>query len=956
MTIKESEKTYIECRILILGEKNVGKKSFINRLINLSSTSIIRNYESEIEFNKNILLLSKKIEEEEEFIRETEKEKYRGIRFKNDSSTLGNKSLTKKSSVESKDMTYSKENEHKKKDENNNNNINAGYKINFLPYKIAKSKIYHRPPIPEFPSKLFNIYKTKMIFKPYFISPAENLLYDSKPKDEDDSDYDFEKENKLTMKGIKNDINKIMEINKTVIELDKLYGYKINIYYIFLFLYDMTDYSSFETLLKYFDRLNTKYEITNRENIISCIIGNKKDRNILFNEKQLKTLNEFINKYKLKHYEISTKPFYSFPKFFAQFIIDNLSPMHEEFKENNFKEELKKLIINKSNFSKALRSPISLNEKNPGFEYDLNIYSYNSIKEVKEAMMNKKTRFKRKIFVNKQGPIIYNPKNTKEIIEPDKKFRKNFMNVTSGGILNKPIIGYTFGITEGKLNLFKSRRDLNRKRNKDIAESLDRDFTLNIKTDSIKIKPETYFDEASTRKNELLNQRILERQMKLEKIFKIHKDNLDRIAAEKEAQNSMINPKIKRSSSAPDFDLINKNKKRYYNVVYGKNKDYLNKFHKRRLEIEKQKIREEKERIRLIEKEREKQKEMEIEKEKEKSNEIRRKEKFRIGTIKIKPTLENKTVEQIVNYPVIKDDFEILLEKNKKRNQVVKIDFKPRFEEITKEKINNPYNDEEIWKKWELNKKYISKRGRLKNFLEKRKEKEKEQKINMKIIEKRNEEIKQIRREILIEKGYEDPLKIKEINYSQVEESAPKYTIKGRNFPRRREFYEDTNNFLLGQDSDVINYIKSVQMERPLPDINTIKPKMPNVIFSKAERFLNYNKSCENYSDLFTDGIFAPKTQENFNSKGTFTRDKKRSLAKWEKSPSPSDYKIKSSFEIIVEKGKNISDIRKRNKINDEIEKENRRKFILERSKEKEKEMEKGKEIEKEDNNSNIKN
>ena len=954
MTIKESEKTYIECRILILGEKNVGKKSFINRLINLSSTSIIRNYESEIEFNKNILLLSKKIEEEEEFIRETEKEKYRGIRFKNDSSTLGNKSLTKKSSVESKDMTYSKENEDKKKDENNNNNINAGYKINFLPYKIAKSKIYHRPPIPEFPSKLFNIYKTKMIFKPYFISPAENLLYDSKPKDEDDSDYDFEKENKLTMKGIKNDINKIMEINKTVIELDKLYGYKINIYYIFLFLYDMTDYSSFETLLKYFDRLNTKYEITNRENIISCIIGNKKDRNILFNEKQLKTLNEFINKYKLKHYEISTKPFYSFPKFFAQFIIDNLSPMHEEFKENNFKEELKKLIINKSNFSKALRSPISLNEKNPGFEYDLNIYSYNSIKEVKEAMMNKKTRFKRKIFVNKQGPIIYNSKSAKEVTNPEQKEKKNTLYITSGGILNKPLIGYTFGITEGKLNLVKYRKDLIKKRNKHITETIEHDFSLNNKTTAIKIKPETYFDEASTRKIQLLSQKIIERRKKIEKIGKIHKDNLDRIAAEKEKQKNIIMPKMRRSSSAPE--IINENKQRYYEVVYGKNKQYLDKFTKRRIEIEKEKIREEKERNKLIEEERERLKELEIEKEIEKKNEIKRRERVRIKLINIKPPVEYKTIEQTMNYPVIKDDFEILLEKNKKRNQVVKIDFKPRFEEITKEKINNPYNDEEIWKKWELNKKYISKRGRLKNFLEKRKEKEKEQKINMKIIEKRNEEIKQIRREILIEKGYEDPLKIKEINYSQVEESAPKYTIKGRNFPRRREFYEDTNNFLLGQDSDVINYIKSVQMERPLPDINTIKPKMPNVIFSKAERFLNYNKSCENYSDLFTDGIFAPKTQENFNSKGTFTRDKKRSLAKWEKSPSPSDYKIKSSFEIIVEKGKNISDIRKRNKINDEIEKENRRKFILERSKEKEKEMEKGKEIEKEDNNSNIKN
>ena len=30
--MKESDKTYIECRFLLLGEKNVGKKSFINRL------------------------------------------------------------------------------------------------------------------------------------------------------------------------------------------------------------------------------------------------------------------------------------------------------------------------------------------------------------------------------------------------------------------------------------------------------------------------------------------------------------------------------------------------------------------------------------------------------------------------------------------------------------------------------------------------------------------------------------------------------------------------------------------------------------------------------------------------------------------------------------------------------------------------------------------------------------
>jgi hypothetical protein len=33
--------------------------------------------------------------------------------------------------------------------------------------KIEKSKIYHRLPLPEYPSKLYNVYKTKIIFKPY---------------------------------------------------------------------------------------------------------------------------------------------------------------------------------------------------------------------------------------------------------------------------------------------------------------------------------------------------------------------------------------------------------------------------------------------------------------------------------------------------------------------------------------------------------------------------------------------------------------------------------------------------------------------------------------------------------------------------------------------------------------------------------------------------------------------
>ena len=336
---------------------------------------------------------------------------------------------------------------------------------------------------------------------------------------------------------------------------------------------------------------------------------------------------------------------------------------------------------------------------------------------------------------------------------------------------------------------------------------------------------------------------ILERQEKLGKIEQIHKNNLEKIAAEKEAQNNILIPKMRRSSSAPDLNITEENKQRYYDIVYGKNKDHLDKFKKRRLEIEKDKMRKEKLKMKLMDEEREKQKQSEIEKEIKRKKEIQRKEQFRLRMNTTRSTHEYKIIEQKANYPVIKDEFEILLEKNMKRNQFVKQDFKPRFEEIKKEKINNPYNDQEIWKKWEINRKYISNKGRLKKFLEKRKEKEREQKMNAKKIEKQNEEIRQIRREIIIEKGYEDPFKIKEINYSQVEEAAPKYTIKGRNYPRKKDNTDDTGSFLLGQDKEIIDYIKNVQMNRPLPNINYVKPNLPSVIFSKAERFLERVKN-----------------------------------------------------------------------------------------------------------------
>ena len=137
-------------------------------------------------------------------------------------------------------------------------------------------------------------------------------------------------------------------------------------------------------------------------------------------------------------------------------------------------------------------------------------------------------------------------------------------------------------------------------------------------------------------------------------------------------------------------------------------------------------------------------------------------------------------------------------------------------------------------------------------------------------------------------------------------------------------------------------------MKRPLPNINCIKPNMPNVIFPKAERFIKYKTVYEGTLELFKDGNFAPKTKEDFNKQGTFSKNENRSLAKKEKSPSPCDYKIKSSFEIIAEQGKIISKVRENIKKNEEIEKANRQKRLIQSIIEKEKEQEKVKEKEKE--------
>ena len=75
------------------------------------------------------------------------------------------------------------------------------------------------------------------------------------------------------------------------------------------------------------------------------------------------------------------------------------------------------IVLSKSNFSRALRTTVDPTKDNPGPGYDLNVYGYNTMKELNEAFNNKKKRFNTKIFSNKQGPIFYRSKSVKDLMD-----------------------------------------------------------------------------------------------------------------------------------------------------------------------------------------------------------------------------------------------------------------------------------------------------------------------------------------------------------------------------------------------------------------------------------------------------------------------------------------------------------------------------------------------------------
>ena len=897
--MKNYKKEYIECRLIILGDDKVGKKSFINRLLNVSSTTTIRNLELEKSYKKQIFAIRKKYEKQKKYL-----EMLQGIDEEMNKSPEKNKEKNDKikKSFSNTDIFFSYKNKDKKvtkKEEDNNNFI-----MKVTTEDLYYSNKYIRPPIPEHPSKLFNVQKTKICVKPFYILPAEKVSYDYNPSEEN-SDI----ESNISLKGIKNDIYKIISNTKTVIEENQLNGYNISIYNMFLFFYDLSDFNTFETIIHYYDSIEDEFELSSLDNSMIYIIGNKRDIKIPLLSEQETIFSKFVKENNIPLFEISTKPYFNFGKFFLEFLLLNLNKYHQELiNEFNFESDLEKIIFNKTTFSKTLREIHPRKDSFPGPKYDVNIYSFNSKKELKQSLANQKYRFTKKIFYNKIGPKLASSKSSKDIkskiLSHLLSYKNKFLFEQKEDLMNRPIEGYSFGAKGGKLNLVKERRELFLKRNENLLDSIEGDTSsLFTKKDKSKIKGDEYFDEATERRKKLFEKRVLERRIISDKIAKIHSNNLKKMIKDELMKKKMIILSHNNKTFSSPNILENKNnsiekkennEKRNLDSLATKNESYLKKYNKI---------------LKIIK--------------------LNKKEDITPGpnaydirnnyTDRSKgPTIAGKRKEinhSIVDpsYPELKDDFEIIAEKA--NNYIIK-EFKPRFEKIIQEPKKAPYINEEIWKKWKKNKSNLEKKGRIKQFIQNLKMKKNNQLIKMEEIKEQNEEIKNLRRELLMRKGFEDPCGIKSINYSLVEDSSPKYSIKGKS---KYYFGQIDINEIDDEDELIINS----QLNRPLPDLNKVKPKLPNIVFNKAERF-NYNtKEYEGSLDLFKDGNFALKTKENFSHIEPYSLSSRREAVKQKMnnspSPSPADYKIKSPFEIIVEKGKKISEQRERIKNNEQL-------------------------------------
>ena len=715
---------------------------------------------------------------------------------------------------------------------------------------------------------------------------------------EDDEDYNFVQKYHISLKNVKKEIQTYLfknakNSNSTVENL-------------FLFVFDLQDYSTFERLQIYYNQLETYFQINN--NFLKALIGNKVDLKIHFKEEQRKKIEDFISKNNFKYYEISTFMFFNFELFFENLFKDILSSLDEGFSDENFLNRFHLLLSKRPNLSKAEREYFKINDTPGPGEYKNDIYDYPKEKDIfmKTFSNLKGGRFVTNIFIDKQGPIF--PNIIKENIKQKEKKKKDDKNKTQINFgdwdsknkkeikeaLETNIPGFSLGIKKGNYNFKQKRKEESKNREKELEDAiLENTMTLHIKKEPIlkQIKDFSIYDENKKENLKELINRIKEKEDEgKDKI----KDNLKLI-------ENLHQQKIKEIQEKQE-----KYQKKYEEREREMNRTRSGLYHPRSQST------------RLIKRKFSPS---------EKLYDIRTKYDPNKGwSFGVKNNVNPNKNKDDPDFPNLLTDFDKITLYPK--HAEIKYT-SPRFKEQQTikphtAKIRDNYISDEKREKIRRN----GERNKiLKTFINDRQKDLERVLENKAMLEQENQAkiedlISKIPRSNTENNEFYDYY-INNINYTQVEDRSPNYTMKGRY--QHGSIFDINDNYdsVNGNNIDEENLGsngKPIQDEKYLnsltvPQFNFVKNNSPSFSFSQSNRFVYKNKYQEKpNSEIilpFENGIFSPNDKVSFMvSQNYMGTGKKKNLVNPSFGPGPGYYKLKGFADVIVEEGMKISKVR----------------------------------------------
>ena len=697
---------------------------------------------------------------------------------------------------------------------------------------------------------------------------------------------------------------------------------------IFLFMYDLSDFTTFERMMLYYDSINRKFNL--KENKFKCIIiGNKSEKKTIIRQDDNEKMETFFNlDSNFKIFEISNKLHFNFSKFLGELIESSVG--NDVIYD---KDKLNIILENKSTFNKAKRGDLVKHNTNPGpDEYNVDIYDFSSLEERTEILSDNRKRFINKIFVNKKGPIYYKNKKEEERklrTNEEKKKKKKIFTSQFQTAMNKNLninnvytgkTSYTMSGGDCHYNLRSERIKLIEKRNKEYLNAFGDNILSSINQPfNIKIKDDKYFEEINNRRLEYQKNLIEERKSKMGKFTEMREKNSEKLNEKLLIKSQSYKERYK------EYDA-EKAKQRFLNIVYGNNSKFINRSNSQNEKL-------------LLKKEKEK--------------------NYIPPLYDIRGDLLNPKKGAIIlgrreykeketnNAPFIyfKTDFDKILDKQKEGI----ISYVPRYKEnILKDIKEKPKKifDESKFEKYKENRNNSERNLNIIDFITNCKLRKERHDDIMKSIKENNEEYqKALFRQYYRNKSEEMEKFPPSINYNQVEEKSPSYTIKGRY--ENKKLAINNSNYFSTNGKKI--YLDSENLSNP--DINAIKWKFPSFSFGNEERFHHHKKKKENKHENKDENIEKHK-EENHNKKsfddydynnGLFDRkdfskmsiyDSKSKRYEFDNfvknNPGPGEYKIKGFADEIIEKYSKINNIKKLNDLGkNDIKKYNEDKSIV---------------------------